>query len=101
MKNEIGDGLAPNHRKAHPKTGAWSPWAEGGVVRGEGDEIRLVAVLDQVFFAVYVLFFSGHGLELKRLSFSRSEIFPPFLSRARLCDEQCLRSPTALITSPT
>ena len=24
---------------------AWSPWAEGGVVRKEGDEIRLVAVL--------------------------------------------------------
>ena len=32
------------------QTGAWSPWAEGGVVRREGDEIRLVAVLDQVFF---------------------------------------------------
>ena len=26
-------------------TRAWSPWAEGGVVRREGDEIRLVAVL--------------------------------------------------------
>ena len=30
-----------------PKTGAWSPWAEGGVVRRETDEIS-VAVLDQV-----------------------------------------------------
>ena len=27
---------------------------------------------------MYVLFFSGHGLELKRLSFSRSAIFHPF-----------------------
>ena len=31
-------------------TEAWSPWAEGGVVRREGDEIRLVAVLAQVVF---------------------------------------------------
>ena len=36
---------------------------------------------------------------VKKLSFSRSAILPPFLFRTRLCDEQCLRSPTALITN--
>ena len=46
-------------------TGAWSPWAEGGVVRREGDEIRLVAVLDQVVFRCVriVLFGTWFGTE--------------------------------------
>ena len=45
-------------RNREPTTKAWSPWAEGGVVRREGDEIRLVAVLDQVVFrCVRIVFF--------------------------------------------
>ena len=48
-------------------------------MRREGDEVRLVAVLAQVVFRCVriVFFFSGHGLKLKRLSFSRSDIFFP------------------------
>ena len=70
-------------------------------MRREGDEIGLVAVLDQVVFRCVrlVLFGTWFGTEEALVLTLRN--FPPFLSRARLCDEQYLRSPTALITSPT
>ena len=47
-------------------TEAWSPWAEGGVVRREGDEIRLVAVLVQVVFRCVriVLFGTWFGIQV-------------------------------------
>ena len=82
-------------------TGAWSPWAEGGVVRREGDEIRLVAVLDQVVLRCVRIVLFGTWFETEEALVLTLRYFPLFLSRARLCDEQCLRSPTALIISPT
>ena len=47
-------------RSSSARTEAWSPWAEGGVVRREGDEIRLVVVLVQVVLrCVHIVFFFG------------------------------------------
>ena len=56
-------------------------------MRREGDEIRLVAVLDQVVFSLcYVLFFSGRGLELKRLAAAR----PPQVSTTDVVPCDCV-----------
>ena len=55
------------------------------------DTVLAQAVLDQVVFRCVRIVLFGTWLRN----------FSPFFSRARLCDEQCLRSPTALIMSPT
>ena len=72
--------------KSDPReTKAWRPWAEGGVVRREGDEIWLVAVLVQVVFRC-VRIVSGDGLELKRLAAAR----PPPVSTTDVVPCDCV-----------
>ena len=67
---------------------AWNPWAEGGVVRREGDEIRLVAVLAQVVSLCTYCSFRDMGLELKRVAAVR----PPQVSTTDVvpCDCDCV-----------
>ena len=62
-------------RSREPTTKAWSPWAKGGAVRREGDEIRLAAVLDQVVFDWNELFHDPATLEDKLIVNDGSKLF--------------------------
>ena len=61
-------------------------------MRRGGDEMSLVAVLDQVVFrCVRIVFFFGTWFGTEEAFVLTLRNFSLFRSRTRLCDEQCLR----------